>query len=251
MITVANLLSQDLNELAREICASLEAATGEVCRLSDLASVDDFRDGRAGIALICGLAYSLLQDAAPERFVPVAAPLIEDGRTGHLPVYFSDIVVPAASDAGALEDLAGARFAYNETVSFSGYRALEYELAARCQSWEYFSKCIRTGTHRESLRRLAVGEADAAAIDSQVLILEKRRDAALAGNIRTVASLGPYPAPPVVINREACDAPVEQIRAVLRELPRTVLDACAIRGWESVDDAYYDAIREVACDTVM
>jgi len=95
------------------------------------------------------------------------------------------------------------------------------------------------------LKRLVAGAADTAAIDSQVLILEKRGDPALTANIRTVASLGPYPAPPVVINREACDAPVEQIRAALRELPRTVLDACAIRRWASVDDACYDAIRDI------
>lgn len=241
-----NLLSHDLNDLARGICASLPADGGEECRFRYSGTLDDFREGRAGMALICGLAYSLLGAAVPGRFLPVAAPLIDDERTIDSPVYFSEIVVPAATRAGALDDLAGARFAYNETISFSGYRALEHELAARNLGWDLFSRRIRTGSHRESLRALASGEADAAAIDSQVLILEKRRDPSLAARLRIAASLGPYPAPPLAINREVCKLPLTRIRAALGELPRPLLNACAIKGWVNVADGYYDAIRDVA-----
>lgn len=244
MTDIANLLSADLDDLARAICSSLGTNLDPGSRVMAGATLEDFRVGRAGVALVCGLAYSLLHDAAPGRFMPVAAPLIDDGRTGDAPVYFSEIVIPYESRTRDLEELYGGRFAYNETMSFSGYRALEHELATRGLSWDLFGERIQTGSHRASLMRIRKGEADAAAIDSQVLLLEKRRDPSLAGRMRVLASLGPYPAPPLAVNTGAFDAPVEQALGLLENLPQATLRNAGIRAWRPVDDAYYDAIRQ-------
>lgn len=246
MLTVANLLSRDLNDVADEIRAALQSSLNLEVRMLPDPTVEDFQRGGAGIALICGLAYALLRDAEPGRFVPVAAPVVEDDRVGDKPVYFSEVVVAASAPARELADLSGSRFAYNETISFSGYRALEHELTVRGLSWDLFGERLRTGSHRESLRRLAAGEADAAAIDSHVLLLERRRDPSLAGRIRVVTALGPYPQPPLVINTDACDVPAPELYGLLERLPGDVLKAAAIRRWRPVDDAYYDGIRAVA-----
>lgn len=244
MIAIANFLSADLDDLAVAICSSLRSTVDARAAVSSGATVEDFHAGRVGAALICGLAYSLVHDAAPKDFAPVAAPLIEDERTGSRPVYFSEIVVSGDSDARDLEALSGARLAYNETISFSGYRALEHGLTARGLSWNLFGERTRTGSHRASLDRIAKGESDVAAIDSQVLALARRRNPSLARRIRVLASLGPYPSPPLAVNSRALDAPPERILALLQRLPATVLHEAGIRGWQPVDDAYYDPIRE-------
>lgn len=241
VIVAANLQSSHLDELVRAVCVSLKSSLCREVRFEAGATLDDFRSGRVGLALLCGLAYSLLHDAAPDRFAPIAAPVPDDDRGRDTPVYFSDVVVPLRSDAADLHDIRGARFAYNDDISFSGYRALEHELRESDLTWNLFSERVRTGSHSESLARIADGTADAAAIDSHVLCLEKRRNPGLARQIRTIASLGPYPAPLVAVN---FDAPVGEINALLDALPDDLLRAAAVRRWQPVDDAYYDTIRK-------
>lgn len=245
MIRVANLLSPDLDDVADAIRAALRSSLERTVVLAPRATLADFHEGRVGIALICGLAYTLLHDAGPERFAAVAAPVIDDPRSRDAPVYFSEVVVPAASAAQTFEDLAGCRFAFNEEISFSGYRALAHALTARGRSWDFFGERVRVGSHHASLQRLMQGGADAAAIDSHVLLLAARRDPDLARRLRVVESLGPYPAPPIVVNRSACDLSPERLTAVLGRLPAESTRRAAITEWHPVDDAYYDAIRAI------
>lgn len=248
MIRVANLLSGDLDGIAGAVRDALRASLGRPVVAVPGAGLADFLEGRVGIALICGLAYAWLHDARPDRFAAVAAPLIDDPRCVDAPVYFSEIVVPAASAARSLEDLSGARFVFNEEISFSGYRALEHALAARGRSWELFGERVPVGSHHASLESLAHADADAAAIDSHVLLLARRRDPGLAERLRVIESLGPYPAPPVAVNRDACDVPQEILMDLLGRLPVEALGAAAITGWRAVDNACYDAIRVVGGD---
>lgn len=248
MIIIANFLSPYLDDLARGYGAVLQEALGEKTAFEARATLDEFREGRIDIAFVCGLAYSLLHDADPDRFVPVAAPLVVDARSLDRAVYASEVVVRAASDAAGLADLVGERLAYNETISFSGYRALEHELAATGRSWEFFGERIRTGSHRESLVALAENRAEAAAVDSHVLMLERRHDPALADAVRVVASLGPYPAPPLAINRIGCDVSEDYLYKLLDQVPAETLEQAGIHRWQRVDDACYDAIRDVTRD---
>lgn len=248
MTRVANLLSADLDELARDIRSLLASSREERLDGPVPASLADFREGRAGIALICGLAYSLLHDAEPDRFAAVAAPVVDDRRSNDAPVYFSEVVVPARNAARCLQDLSGSRFVYNEEISFSGYRAMEHELNTRGWSWDFFSERVHTASHGKSLERIMQGEADAAAVDSHVLLLANRRDPELGGHIKVIESLGPYPAPPIAVNMSACDLSVERLHELLNRLPAECLHRAAIRSWQPVDDAYYDTIRAVTRD---
>lgn len=243
MITIANLLSADLDGLAEALRFACQASWQEEARVLESPGLADFRHGRADAVLICGLAYALLRDAAPARYVTVAAPVVDDERGRGESVYFADIVVPAASRAERLADLRGGRLAFNEMVSFSGYRALEHALEERGRISGFFSERIRCGSHHASLARVAAGEAEAAAIDSQVLLLACRRDPGLAARIRRVDALGPYPAPPLVARVDRSVPAADAWRAVLEALPRHVLDSAAIRRWQAVEDADYDAIR--------
>ncbi len=73
---------------------------------------------------------------------------------------------------GAL--LSGLRLAYNVADSMSGYMALERDLQAEGSGLGIFSDRIISGGHRKSIRMVASGEADVAAVDcrSWALALE-------------------------------------------------------------------------------
>jgi phosphonate transport system substrate-binding protein len=246
VIRVANLLSADLNELAGAVADALRQRTGEQAEVDTSAGLSGLRAGRVDVALVCGLAHVLVREKEPDCFAAVMAPVVDDGRGGDAAVYFSDIIVPAGSPARGLDDLAGGRFARNETISFSGYRALEHALGVRGLSPDLFGGFVHTGSHAVSLELVAQNRADAAAIDSQVLLLAQRRDRELAGRIRVLEALGPYPAPPVVVNREVCGLTPDTLREVLRHVPPDVLRRAGIRRWQAVDDAFYDPLRAIA-----
>jgi ABC-type phosphate/phosphonate transport system substrate-binding protein len=61
--------------------------------------------------------------------------------------------------------LTGQRLAYNEENSMSGYLALKRDLERRGSSLDIFSQRLVSGGHRNSLRKVASGAADVAAID--------------------------------------------------------------------------------------
>lgn len=61
--------------------------------------------------------------------------------------------------------LRGHRFAFNEVHSMSGYLALRSDLEAAGESMSIFAGRVETGGHRNSVRAVAEGRADVAAID--------------------------------------------------------------------------------------
>lgn len=108
---------------------------------------------------ICNLPYRaqfrdrLTRIGAADHGLPDCAP-------GH---YFSVLVVRADDPARDLADCGGHRLAYNEALSHSGWGALAQHAAARGLR---LNPVLRTGAHRESLRAVAEGRADLAAIDA-------------------------------------------------------------------------------------
>jgi len=72
-----------------------------------------------------------------------------------------------------LDLLSGARFAYNGPDSMSGIMGLTRDLEALGESLDIFASRIETGGHRNSVRAVAEGRADVAAIDCRSWELAK------------------------------------------------------------------------------
>ena len=84
--------------------------------------------------------------------------------------------VPAPSDGRATIEAAtmpGLRVAFNERQSMSGYLALQKDLVSVGKDMQHFAAQIETGAHRISLRFVAEGKADLAAIDARSWALAK------------------------------------------------------------------------------
>lgn len=205
--------------------------------------------GAVDIAAVCGAVYVRLVDDANLPVQLLAAPVMRGARYGNQPVYFSDVVVRRDSAYQRFADLRGAAWAYNEPGSFSGYHVVSAHLATLGEDAGYFNTIQQCGSHQEALHKVRIGAADAAAIDSIVLGRAYTLQPALASELRTIASLGPNPVPPLVIGRLVAAPIVEAVRSALLtmhmvEEGRQVLDTAQIDRFVAVADHAYAPMRK-------
>ncbi len=87
------------------------------------------------------------------------------------------------TEGGAsLQDLlSGLRLAYNVADSMSGYLAIERDLMAEGLSLDIFSQRIVSGGHRNSIRMVARGDADVAAVDCKTWALALQHETVAKG----------------------------------------------------------------------
>lgn len=207
--------------------------------------------GEIDLAWVCGWPYTRWADQADSPVELLGAPVMAGERYLGRPVYFSDVVVRADSRYRRFADLAGARWAYNEPGSHSGYNLTCYQLARRRLDAGFFGAVVEAGSHERALRLLLEGEIDATALDSTVLETELRADPSLGERIRVIQALGPSPAPPYVAAR---GLPPEMRRALRDALAamhrskagRTVLAAGAMCRIALLQDRDYAPIRHMA-----
>lgn len=196
--------------------------------------------GSPALLFLCGLPYVRARDIG-RPLEPLAAPVAEGSRTGAS--YTSDLVVAPHVSATDVSDLAGCRMAYNGDDSLSGWLLPRSGLPPAL-----YEHTVRSGSHRGSLELLLSGAADAAAVDSTLLVLEQRRDPRIA-RLRTLARVGPMPSPPVVLLGGDLDLAGVLRRALERlgtsPAGRRALALGAVERFEPVGYATYDPVRRL------
>jgi phosphonate transport system substrate-binding protein len=113
----------------------------------------------------------------------------------------------------------------------------------------FFGGIVAAGSHQAALRMVVAGAADAASIDSIVLERELELNPELAAGIRTVATLGPSPIPPLVAAQLLPPATTRALRAALLQMHedaegRRILHAGRLVRFVAVEDRDYDPIRD-------
>jgi phosphonate transport system substrate-binding protein len=177
--------------------------------------VDPFSSGEADIGFLCSPGYVWMTDLQPPAVrLLAAAPVFDDPRTEGRPVYFSDVVVAHGSPAIGFEDLRGGTWAFNDPCSWSGYLNLLVRL--RDVGGAAFFRALReSGSHLQSVRLIATGEVDGAAVDSNALAVLRRREPSLASRLRILESWGPHPIQPIVVSSRMPSALADRIAASL------------------------------------
>jgi phosphonate transport system substrate-binding protein len=198
----------------------------------------------ADLAFICGLPYVLASDALEA----LAAPVLQGARYADKPIYFSEVVVRHDSPATSFDALRGCAWAYNEPLSQSGCGIVCTALAQRGETAAFFGRVIQAGFHWRALHMVAAGEADGAAIDSQVLAVILRDDPGLAQQIRVIDTLGPSTIQPLAASRRLDAAIRRDLQATLAELHlaeagRALLDRALIDRFMPMSDRDYDDLR--------
>jgi phosphonate transport system substrate-binding protein len=148
--------------------------TGHPVQLVGGRSFDQFDQGEADFGVICGLPYVWLADRRPPPVEPLAAPVLAGACYAGRPIYYSDVIVRHDSPINCLEELEGRSWAYNEPASHSGHTITLYSLVQRGIRPAFLGRVVEAGFHQRAIRLVATGAVDAAAIDSQVLAIERR-----------------------------------------------------------------------------
>ncbi len=159
----------------------------------------------ADVAFMCAPSFFWLRELRPPPAELLGVlPVFDDERNQGMPVYFCDVVVLHDSPIQTFSDLQGGSWSYNDACSLSGYYSVLDKLAQAGTDEGFFDTVFCSGSHLNSIEAILRGEADAAAIDSNVLRIRSRETPALREELRVIESWGPYPIQPVVV-RSALD----------------------------------------------
>jgi phosphonate transport system substrate-binding protein len=209
-----------------------------------------FDAGFIQVCWLCGVPYIWRADQPESQLELLAAPVPTAPRYQNRPVYFSEVVVRRDSAFSTWADLRGSHWAINERTSHSGYYVTRYHLALLAASEGFFGQVTESGAHQASLELILDGQIDASAIDSTVLDLWREQQPHLARHLRVIATLGPSPIPPWVINKNV--AP--EVRTALREAlthmhtqlrGQATLAQGQVARFVVVEDQNYDLIRHM------
>ncbi len=207
---------------------------------------DVWRDPGLVLSQTCGFPYATrLKDAVQVVATPIYA---ADGCDG--PLYSSVIVAHRESGVAGLADLAGRRFAFNARDSLSGFVApiealRQAGIAPTALQW------IETGGHRASIRAVAEGQADAAAIDAVCWALATHYEREAVAQLKVIARTPLRPALPFITaahrNRQETKAIRSALNAALAD-PNTAeaRDALLIEGVKELSADRYTELAALA-----
>lgn len=247
-LVFANFLAPNMTPVYRSIAERVGHRVGRRGMLADSATEGQLAEGQVDVAFICGLPAVRMLDRADRPIRVVAAPIVGDPRSQGRPVYFSDVVVRRDRRFRRFADLRGAAWAYNVESSFSGWLLPRCHLVELGETEAFFGRVCFTGSHQASIDAVLAGTADAAAIDSHVLGVERRQRPQLADELRIIEALGPSTIPPVVVSTRLppnLQAAVQDALCSLNHdaAARRLLAEGLIERFVAMDDRAYDDIR--------
>ncbi len=230
----------------------IEKQTGYPCELVSGFSYRTvsrmLESGAVEVGFIGGLPYVLAQEQPNPPVRLVAAPMPADPRYRGKPVYYSDIIVRTDSPYQRIEDLRGRTWAYNDELSNSGYNLPRAFLIRKGLHKGFLGRMIRTGSHEESIRAVATGQADVSAVDSLVLDYERARGSNYARRVRVIHSLGPSGIVPVVASCRMASERFQTVQRALLEMHKdlegvAILKEARLKAFVPASDTLYDDIR--------
>jgi phosphonate transport system substrate-binding protein len=230
--------------LGRMLGLETQLKQGECDPLLDPLLLQDQLD----LAFICGLPLIRYCQIVSDQLQPVVAPVMQAPRYQNRPIYFSDVIVNAASNLARFDDLAGTMLCYNDPGSNSGYNLLRHRLLQGRYPQPFFGKVVQSGSHQRSIRWVVEGRLDCAAIDSVVLEQELRDFPELSQHLRVVEILGPYPMPPLVAAQHLDTYLIQQLQLTLLQPDvelKTAMERVGVQRFAPVELAEYEAIAEI------
>jgi ABC-type phosphate/phosphonate transport system substrate-binding protein len=150
------------------------------------------------------------------------------GVEGAPPGFYRSVFVARKADSRrTLVDFGGARFAYNEALSQSGWAAPQTHAASLGL---HLPPYVQTGGHRSSARAVAEGRADIAALDAVTWSLMQDQDTVVAA-LRVVGLTSPTPALPYIAATGAdADMTFSVIETAIDALSQKDREALRLKG---------------------
>jgi len=205
---------------------------------------DMLRDGQLEAAFICSGPYAT--GHAQFGLELLAAPQAYGAA-----VYYSYIIVPKESPVTSFAGLRGKRFAFTDPLSNSGKLVPTYMLARMNETpASFFKEAIFTGSHDKSIKAVAQGVVDAAAVDSLIWEYLSAMSPEFTAKTRILEKSPPYAIPPLVVPRGLAPELKEQLRQIVLNAHndpegQAVLRQMKIDRFVVIDDKAYDSVREM------
>ncbi|WP_397542252.1 PhnD/SsuA/transferrin family substrate-binding protein [Roseovarius salis] len=226
-------LNQANDRLWAAVREHLGAGPERLCRGGD--PWEQWQDPALVLSQTCGYPFRARLHG---RVALVGTP--DHGLDGCPPGYYRSVYVARADDGrGALDEFAGARLAYNEPLSQSGWAAPQNHARALGMS---FAAASATGSHAASARAVADGLADIAALDAVSWKMMQTHDA-VAAALKEVGQTPPTPALPYITatGRDA-NAAFAALEVAIAELSPADRQALSLHGIVRIPAEAYLAI---------
>ena len=166
-------------------------------------------------------------------------------------VYHSYIIVPKESPVASFAGLRGSRFAFTDPLSNSGKLVPTYMLARMNETPEtFFREIIFTKSHDKSIKAVAQGVVDAAAVDSLIWEYLNATAPEVTSRTRILEKSPPYAIPPLVVPPGLDPELKEKLKAAFLNAHddprgREILAKMRIDRFVVIDDRAYDSVREM------
>lgn len=196
------------------------------------------------VALVCGGPYIDGHDKFGLQLL--VAPQVA-GKT----VYHSYIIVRKDSNINKFEELRGKTFVFVDPISNSGKIYPTYLLKQMNETPEiFFKEHIYSYAHDTSIRAVAEGIVDAAAVDSLIWNYMTKNNSPFTKLTRIIKVSPAYGIPPVVVRPTLANDLKEELKKIfldmhLDEKGKEILEKMEIDKFVKIDDSNYDSIREI------
>jgi phosphonate transport system substrate-binding protein len=206
--------------------------------------VDLLREDKIDFAWVCGYPYVRYRPQMKLLAVPVYR-----GR----PLYQSYIIVPASDTHSAgLSDLRGKVFAFSDPDSNSGYLYPQFALMdAKDSPTSFFRRTFFTWAHRKVVESVAIGLAQAGAVDGYVWETLNRTHPALTQRTRIIQKSPEFGFPPFVARASIPERDFAQMQKVLLEMQREpagtmLLSSLDLDGFVAGDPRLFGGIEKMS-----
>lgn len=157
--------------------------------------------------------------------------------------YHSTLVISAADKRQQLSEFFDGTFALNGKDSQSGYGAMMRAAAPFAKAGRFFGRALHTGSHDASMRLVATGRADIAAIDS-VTWRMSRQFGSVTAALRSIGTTEPTPGLPFIAAKARWDRRLyDAVRAGVAGLPGVTRQAFGLRDVLPFERADYEVIK--------
>ncbi|RJQ20817.1 MAG: phosphate/phosphite/phosphonate ABC transporter substrate-binding protein [Nitrospiraceae bacterium] len=202
------------------------------------------REGDIDAAFVCGGPYV---DGHKEFGLELIAAPVAYGET----VYYSYIIVHVNNPARTFEELRGKTFAFTDPLSNSGKLVPTYMLAKMNEAPEtFFRSFYYTHGHDKSIKAVATGAVDGAAVDSLIWEYANRKHPEFTSKTKIIQKSSRYGIPPFVTRPGLNPKTKEALRQVFLNAHndvegREILKGMLIERFVPIEDSSYDSIREM------
>lgn len=161
----------------------------------------------------------------------------------------SRIVCRSDDKRQSLADFYQSTVVINGEDSQSGYHAMRSALVADNLPAPFFAQQLISGAHRESIKRVAEGDADIAAIDPVSWTLSKRFETQVTDNLRVLAQCPYTPGLPYIVSKSLLGEPGLQqltvkLQTLLQNLPKALANDLMISDAIPADASDYELFNQ-------